>query len=234
MPKFADRSRDERLPRCSFAVKKNCSWNYQELRWRKHKFPFAAARLSGSWLADPPRRRPHGCETLRNGETVKGALIGVERRASLDALCARRRRRTSPLDRLAASETTGLHEVGGAPCRTWRRVFATHALTRDKSSRAGVRRFSNQALELKIALRLALSVVTAPNSAMTSHMSPRRHHLFSRRLRTRGGGEQFQTNAARTRNRHTRNRHFPKFRISAILPIIRRTGVAWVAEAART
>ena len=180
----------------------------------------------------PPRRRPHGCETLRNGETVKGALIGVERRASLDALCARRRRRTSPLDRLAASETTGLHEVGGAPCRTWRRVFATHALTRDKSSRAGVRRFSNQALELKIALRLALSVVTAPNSAMTSHMSPRRHHLFSRRLRTRGGGEQFQTNAARTRNRHTRNRHFPKFRISAILPIIRRTGVAWVAEAA--
>jgi hypothetical protein len=177
------------------------------------------AQFAAAWPSSSPTHRAVGLMDAKSSETARRSR-------------ARRRRRPSPLDRLAASETTGLHEVGGAPCRTWRRVFATHALTRDKSSRAGVRRFSNQALELKIALRLALSVVTAPNSAMTSHMSPRRHHLFSRRLRTRGGGEQFQTNAARTRNRHTRNRHFPKFRISAILPIIRRTGVAWVAEAA--
>ena len=34
----------------------------------------------GSSFPDPPRRRPHGCEIFRNGETVKGALLARRRR----------------------------------------------------------------------------------------------------------------------------------------------------------
>jgi hypothetical protein len=36
---------------------------------------------------------------------------------------------SSPLDRLAASETRRFHEVAGAPCRTWRRAFAAARAT---------------------------------------------------------------------------------------------------------
>ena len=45
-----------------------------------------------------------------------------------------------------------------------------HALTRDKSVCAYASRFSNRAMQFRIIPRSSRSVVTAPNSAMTSHM----------------------------------------------------------------
>ncbi len=122
----------------------------------------------------------------------------VDPRVRLTAVDAKRRegrgmirnnaavRRASPLDRLATSETRRARKVDGAPGRTWRRAFVTHALRRDKSARACAGRFSNQAIELRIVLRFALSVVTAPILAMTSHMSLRRHHLLPRARRQAG------------------------------------------------
>jgi hypothetical protein len=66
---------------------------------------------------------------------------------------------------------------------------ARRALAWDKSARASASRFSNQAIKLRIVPRFALGVVTAPNSAMTSHMSPRRHHLSRQaRFKTRAAG----------------------------------------------
>jgi hypothetical protein len=61
-----------------------------------------------------------------------------------------------------------------------------HAVTRDKSACACASRFSNQVIEPRILLRFALGVVTASNSAMTSHMSPRRHHLLRRKRHKTG------------------------------------------------
>ena len=168
-----------------------------------------------------------------------------------------------------------------------RRNSAMRALTWDKSARACAGRFSNRAIELRIVLRFALGVVTARMSAMTSHMSPRRHHLL-RRMRHKAGqvppvsprqgvshlasraphreapsraaraskddpacagvrarwsvlrgrfaapqDEERQRQAIPSKSRGVhRDQLFPKFRIPAILPIIRRTSVAWVTEAA--
>jgi hypothetical protein len=58
-----------------------------------------------------------------------------------------------------------------------------HTLARDKSVCARASCFSNQSIELRIVLRIALGVVTARVPAMTSHMSPRRHHLSQRMRR---------------------------------------------------
>jgi hypothetical protein len=55
---------------------------------------------------------------FRSFEPVNGAPKPVERRASLDALLARRRRRPKAIDRLKTAETRGLHEVDGDPRHT--------------------------------------------------------------------------------------------------------------------
>jgi len=64
---------------------------------------------------------------------------------------------------------------------THRGGSAIHALAWDKSTRAHASGFSKRVIELRIVLRFVLGVVTAPILAMTSHMSPRRHHLLPRK-----------------------------------------------------
>ena len=157
-----------------------------------------------------------GRQVLSIGTAEPDDTISEIEVARIYAIWARRRSRSA--------------ELRNTMTRTVTKCAASRAMKRDKSSDACPPLLeSDDRTQNRSAL--ALGVVTARISAMPSHIGTCCHHFSPasssiRRLHKR-------RDPSGPRRRH-RNDGFPKFRIPAILAIIRRTGVVWVTEAAGT